>query len=131
MVKQTLKSCGGNLTQKHAEEVSFCALFLMDALKKTDREFKCNRSTSHTAKDASKDQQLLTAHLLENKVISASPERKEPSFDDPTEAGMKKISNTSWVKDTLSKLPAEEEEDFLSSPNVLDDLDYELSDVAI
>lgn len=63
MVKQTLKSCGGNLTQKHAEEVSLCALFLMEALKKTDREFKCTQTTAHTTKDACKDIELLTAHL--------------------------------------------------------------------
>lgn len=131
MVKQTLKSCGGNLTQKHAEEVSLCALFLMEALKKTDREFKCTQTTAHTTKDACKDIELLTAHLLEHKVTSISSERTEPAFEDPTETGMKKICNTSWVKDTLSKLPAEEEEDYSLTRNILGDLDYELSDVAV
>lgn len=103
----------------------------MDALKKADREFKCNQTTAHTTKDACKDIEVLTAHLLENKVTSISSERTEPAFEDPTETGMKKICNTSWVKDTLSKLPAEEEEDYSLPRNVLDDLDYELSDVAV
>ena len=122
----------GNLTKKHAEEVSLCTLFLMEALKKTDKEFRCHQSTSHTTKDASKDVQLLSSHLLENKVTSALSERKEPAFEDPVELGMKKICNTSWVKDTLSKLPVEEEEEQGSqADNMLEDLDYELFDVVI
>lgn len=60
----------------------------MDALKKADREFKCNQTTAHTAKDACKDIEVLTAHLLENKVTSISSERTEPAFEDPTETGM-------------------------------------------
>ena len=96
----------------------------------TDKEFKCTQTTVHTTKDAGKDIQVLTAHLLENKVTTISSERREPAFEDPTETGMKKICNTSWVKDTLSKLPAEEEiEDYSLPQNILDDLDYELSDI--
>ena len=38
--KQTLRSAGGNLTQKHVENVSLCALFLMEASKKADKFFK-------------------------------------------------------------------------------------------
>ena len=76
--------------------------------------------------------QLLSSHLLENKVTSALSEQKEPAFEDPVELGMKKICNTSWVTDTLSKLPVEEEEEQGSQPdNMIEDLDYEVFDVVI
>ena len=39
IVKQTLRSSGANATATHIEEVSLSALFLLEAAKKTDREF--------------------------------------------------------------------------------------------
>jgi hypothetical protein len=53
-VKEALKSSMGNLTQKHIEDVSMCAQFLMEAAK-TDREFQCHQSSAHTVRDAEKD----------------------------------------------------------------------------
>ena len=54
--KQTLKSAGGNLTERHLEEVSLSALFLLDAAKKTDTAFGvAPRTTAHTVRDPSSD----------------------------------------------------------------------------
>ena len=39
VVKQTLRSSGANVTTAHITEVSLAALFLLEAAKKTDREF--------------------------------------------------------------------------------------------
>lgn len=54
-LKQVLKASGGNLTERHIEDVSMCALFLMEAAKKTDREFGCSQSSAHTTTDAESD----------------------------------------------------------------------------
>ena len=37
-----MRGGGGNITTSHGEDVSLCALFLMEASKKVDREFQCN-----------------------------------------------------------------------------------------
>ena len=101
----------------------------MEALKK-NREFKCTQTTAHATKDACKDIKLLTAHLSTRWLQFHLNGQSQHLPEDPTETGMK-ICNTSWVKDTLSKLPAEEEEDYSLTRNILGDLDYELSDVAV
>lgn len=38
VIKEALRSSVANATQKHIEEASLAALFLMDAAKKADRE---------------------------------------------------------------------------------------------
>ena len=43
---------GGNLTDSHTEELSLCALFLMLAAKKVDKEFSCHQSSAHTVRKA-------------------------------------------------------------------------------
>jgi hypothetical protein len=50
-----MRSGGGNLTDAHAEDVSLCTLFLMEAAKTTDKEFEAYRTTVHTIRDANKD----------------------------------------------------------------------------
>ena len=47
VLKETMRG-GGNVTKTHAEDVSLCALFLMDASKKVDHEFKTQQLTAHT-----------------------------------------------------------------------------------
>ena len=48
VLKEAMRTGGSNLTQQHAEDLSLCALFLMEASKKVDHEFGVNRYTSHT-----------------------------------------------------------------------------------
>ena len=55
VLKEAMRTGGSNLTQEHTEDLSLCALFLMEASKKVDREFRESRSTAHTTKDATKD----------------------------------------------------------------------------
>ena len=110
------------------EDVSLCALFLMDASKKVDHEFKTRQSTAHTVRDAESDIRKLTTSLLENKVTCKNSERNSPPFTDPTNAGHKKIVTTSWVADTLLSTSAD---DLQLEQNVTDlaDLTYEMTDV--
>ena len=69
MVKQTLRSSGANVTEKHIEDVSLCSLFLMEPAKKADRAFGlAPRSTMHTVCDASVDVNKIASHLLQHQV---------------------------------------------------------------
>jgi len=51
-IKQTLHSSGANVTTAHITEVSLAALFLLEAVKKTVREFRViPQSRAHTMRD--------------------------------------------------------------------------------
>ena len=68
VLKEAMRTGGSNLTQEHAEDLSLCALFLMEAAKKVDREFGVTQSTSHSTRDADKDIGTVMNNLLERKV---------------------------------------------------------------
>ena len=123
-----MRAGGGNITNTHAEEISLCALFLMDAYKKVDRDFNVHRSTAHTVRDADKDIRRLTHTLLDSNVTSEDCSRDSSSFTDPTTIGHKKIGTTTWVKDTLERSSCDDLE-VEDSGDQLMDLNYELSDV--
>ena len=128
-MKETMRGGGGNITKSHAEDVSLCALFLMEASKKVDREFRCSQSTAHTVRDASRDINILTRALLETKVTTESDERTSP-FTDPVEIGHKKIGTTSWVADTLAATTfATDDLEMNVRNDEAMDINYELSDV--
>ena len=125
-----MRAGGSNVTKAHAEDISLSALFLLDASKKVDSEFNARRSTSHTVRDANKDILNLTSTLMEKKITSEDVGRSSPPFTDSTSLGHKKISTTTWVKETLATiinlgevLQMEERDEQLV------DIDYELSDV--
>ena len=97
-----MKSSGSNLTQQHAEDLSLCALFLMETSKRVTHEFGACRSKSHTTREANKDITNILNYLLEKKVAQELPERTSIGFKDPTDYGLDKMCNTNWIKDTLS-----------------------------
>ena len=120
---------GGSL--KVTLKTSRCVLlFLMEASKKADREFRCGQSTAHTLRDASGDINTLTMALLEAKVTSEDDERTLPPFSDPVELGHKKIGTTSWVADTLAanSFSTDNLETNVRNDETMD-VNYELSDV--
>ena len=98
-----MKSGGSNLTQQHAEDLSFCALFLMEASKRVTREFGAGHSKLHTTRDANKDITNVLNYLLEKKVAQELPECTSIPFKDSTDDGLDKICNTNWMKDILSR----------------------------
>ena len=138
----TLKSAGGNLTERHVEEVSLSALFLLDAAKRTDKAFgAAPQTTAHTISDASSDVSKMVKHLVENKVSSTVKDRLTPAFTDPTDDGYKKLCS-SWLRETLSRSqvvynspPGEDEvisDEHLQGRQAHNDdvdLDYEFSNV--
>ena len=123
-----MRGGGGNITKSHAEEVSLCALFLMDASKKVDREFDVHRTTAHTVRDADKDISKLTSILIEDKVVVQNKERISPCFSDPTDIGHKKLGTTSWLADTLAAISTEDLQEEVSNEQ-LTEFSYELSHV--
>ena len=79
---------------------------LPDGCRKEDKEFNVHRcSTSHTVRDATRDIDKMAKILIERQVTSVSEGRDVPKFEDPTERGLKKMCNTQWVQETLSRNP--------------------------
>ena len=108
------------------------ALFLMKAAKKADEAFKVSpQSTAHTVRDASTDIERMVAYMKE-KNISHELQEPEQHFLIPLNTAGKKLYNTSWIKDTLSRTSVKGEglEDEVQEREDGDiDLNYELIDV--
>ena len=118
---------GGNLTTKHVEEVSLCALFLMEASKREDCFFNVPPgTTAHTIHDSDKDIEKMMGHLQEAKVATVDKERTSPPFTDPVESGWTKLWTTNWLKKALERNLVEESTDGWRS-----DIDYELADMIV
>ena len=127
VLKEALKASGGNLTEHHTEDVSMCALLLMDAAKKTDREFGCSQSSSHMTTDAESDINKLMVRLMEAEVTQELSDRTSPAFEDPTEKGLNKMFNTSWIQDTMSKSAVTDDDLEVGEQDTVVNLDYELT----
>ena len=54
--------------------------------------------------------------------------RTSPAIEDPTEKGLDKIFNTSWIQDTMSKTVVVEDELEVDEQDRVVNLDYELAD---
>lgn len=125
-----MRAGGANVTPQHITDISLCGLFLMDVAKKIDHEFGAHRSASHTTLDAYKDISKLAQHLLEKGVVHTDNSLRldsQVAFSDPTESGLDKLCNTTWIKDTLKKV---ETDDLLEREEMgTVDASYELSDV--
>ena len=108
-------------------------MFLMKAAKKADEAFKVSpQSTAHTVRDASTDIERMVAYMKEKNISHELQERTGVAFSDPIEHGWKKLYNTSWIKDTLSRTSVKGEglEDEVQEREDDDiDLNYELIDV--
>jgi len=129
VLKQALRSSGGNATEKHIEEVSLCNLFLMEAAKKADQEFGVAPTSSrHTVRDASADIRKMAVHLLEYHVTTQKPGRNSPPFNDSTNDGFKKMSLT-WLKHILTQAEGNEDDTEQQSTQKEVDLDYEIFNV--
>ena len=126
VIKQTLRSSGANVTANHITEVSLAALFLLDAAKKTDCEFRVPpQSRQHTVRDATDDIQNITLHLMDKSVTSEMQGRQTSKFVHTTQKGWEKMSSPNWLAAILSGSLVEEEEMRRGEVG----LDYELSDV--
>ena len=89
-----------------------------------------HHTTAHTVRDSQRDITKLSRHLHENGVTSADQARTTTTFRDPTEDGLAKLCNTSWVQDTLSKISSQQtdEDDPDTHEETFVALDYEITD---
>lgn len=125
VIKQTLRSSGANATKAHVSEVSLAALFLLEAAKKTDREFGVTpQSRRHSVRDAGGDINRIVQHLLSNSVTIETQGRCSPEFVHPVDSGWKKMSSPDWLEGVLSKSLVED--DIVVRGEV--QLEYELTD---
>ena len=114
------------MTTAHVTEVSLAALFLLEAAKKTDREFGVTtQSRRHTVRDAAVDVQKIAQHLLEKSVTTETQGRHSPKFVHPTDTGWVKMSSPNWVAALLSSSLVEDED----RPRGEVELEYELSNI--
>ena len=129
VVKQALRSSGANVTNKHISEVSMCALFLLEAAKRCDKVFAVPpKSTAHTVADSKSDIRKIREHLLERDITMENSTRTTPSFEDPTESGLNKLTNADWLHKHLQSSSEDNLQDEQSHDEI--DIDYELADVS-
>lgn len=67
--KQTLRSAGSNLTDKHVQDVSLSILLLMKAAKMADEAYKVSpQSTAYIVQNALKDLDSMMAYMKEKNI---------------------------------------------------------------
>lgn len=104
ILKEALRSGGGQLTQTHVEDVSLAVLFLMEASKKADETFHVPPwSGCHTVVNSDKDIKKMWEHLQDRTVLTAHGSQPGVPFLDPALEGWKKLTTTSWLQDTIKK----------------------------
>ncbi len=90
------------MTEKHPEDVSLCALFLMEAAKRTDTFFQFPPpSTQHTVRDASQDISAMSTDLISSGAVKENPRRTTPPFQDPSTLGMEGKASQGWIESVL------------------------------
>ena len=124
VLKEALRSSGVNCTEKHMEELSMCALLLLDVAKRSDHEFVTPyRSSRHTTGSADDDIKKMVKYLIEEKVTKESDDGAKISFKDPLVIGMQKVVS-GWLKKFL--VSSEHDENTEDEPNNEIELSYEL-----
>ena len=64
--------------------------------------------------------------LMEAEVTQELSNRTSPAFEDPTEKGLDKMYNTSWIQDTMSKSAVIDDDLEVGEPDTVVNLDYDL-----
>lgn len=125
MFKQALRASGADVTFKHIEEVSLCALFLIEAAKKADSDFQVPpQSTSHTVRDSANDIKKISAYVREKDINKEVTSCTSPPFFDPTESGFKNIMcKPKWIEGILKEKSEEQAEETIQNEI---NLDYKL-----
>ena len=81
IMKQALHSSGGNITEQHIVDLSFSALFLMEAAKKATWAFGVTPQTSaHTTRNAENDIDKMVNHLIDPRILWSHWTRREEAL---------------------------------------------------
>ena len=65
---------------------------------------------------------------MEAEVTRELSDRTSSAFEDPTEKGLNKMFNTSWIQDTMSKSAVTDDDLEVGEQDTVVNLDYELTD---
>ena len=90
IIKEAMCSSGANATRKHLEDISMCALFMLDVCKRVDAMFGVPYCGTHTTRDPQGDIRKIASYLCEQTVTTEVENRQGWSFDDPRISGYKK-----------------------------------------
>ena len=131
MIKEAMRSSGANATRKHLEEVSLCAMFLLTFAKRVYRMLDVSQSVAHTVRDSTSDMKKMISYLrnegVTKEVLQPAQQQQSFSFEDPSIAGMHKVSTGKldpYLQGEIEMNPEEIGDDHLV------DIDYELYDVS-
>ena len=132
VIKESLRSSGANVTEKHITDVSMSALFLMEAAKKCDKIFGTTpQSTAHTVRNSKSDIEKIRQYLLEKEITTEKPGRVASPFIDPLLTGINLLTKSDWLLNQLTKVYDNLQQDIDEEQNDrVITLDYELSDIA-
>ncbi|XP_035680763.1 uncharacterized protein LOC118418816 [Branchiostoma floridae] len=124
--KKVVKSSGGHLTLKHAQEVSL-AVPLIDAARRVcDKVFRAKQTVSHSSPSSEADIKSMWRKISEGRVYLPTPGRRlmfGKKFADVVVKGMKRITFDKWLDNYLHKGDTEEEE----GNHLDDDLEVDLT----
>lgn len=127
MIKEAMRASGANATKKHLEEISLCALMLMNTAKKVDQMYGATQSASHTTRDATGDIGKIAHYLLSEGVTKEQEGSEGPAFEDPRVLGSKKVS--AGKLDDYLKGDVEFDQQDTNTEYGENDINYELFDV--
>lgn len=122
-----MRASGANATKKHLEEISLCALMLMNTAKKVDQMYGVTQSSSHTTRDATGDIKKIVHHLLSEGVTKEKEVCEGPGFEDPRVLGSKKVSEGKLDDYLKEEVELEEQDTNIECGEA--DINYELYDV--
>ena len=122
-----MRASGANATKKHLEEVSLCALMLMNTAKKVDQMYGATQSGSHTTRDATGDIRKIVRYLLSEGVTKEKEDSNKQGFEDPRVIGSRKVSE--GLLDDYLKGDVELEEQDIVNEYGEDEINYEIYDV--
>ncbi|XP_066272161.1 uncharacterized protein [Branchiostoma lanceolatum] len=114
ILKKALKSSGGRLTLRHAQEVSLAVPLLDEARRFCDGVFRARKTVSHTSPSADADVQSMIQAISEEKVYSPTAGRRlffGKDFKDVTQKGWKRVTADKWLDNFLQKGVTDVDED--------------------
>ena len=127
MIKETMRASGANATKKHLEEVSLCALMLMNTAKKVDQMYGTTQSGSHTTRDGTGDTSKIVQYLLSEGVTNEKEGSQEALFDDPRVIGSRKVSEGRLDEYLKGDIQLEEQDTIMEVGE--DEINYELYNI--
>ena len=73
---------------------------------------------------------MVLNHLTEKKATTKLENRSSPEFNNPEDAGIDKLTNSTWIQDALTRSQIEDDDTSLEDKeDQIVDIDYEIADV--